>query len=117
MVLADGSIKPVEALRPGERVAALDVAGLDRAVPWRAQYQWLRPWAEAALTPVTGTVGTVKLGTHEGFITINGRLRLTPEHPVLLKRNEEIGFASAEFVQVGDALVRQDLSEEIVETV
>ena len=41
----------------------------------------------------------------------------TPEHPVLLKRNEEIGFASAEFVQVGDSLVRQDLSEELVETV
>ena len=88
VVLADGSIKPVEALQPGDRVAALDVAGLDRDVPWRAQYQWLRPWAEAALPPVTGTVGSVKLGAHDGFVTINGRLRLTPEHPVLLKRNE-----------------------------
>jgi hypothetical protein len=104
------------ALKPGDRVAALDVAGLDRDVPWRAQYQWLRQRAEAVLTPVTGSVASVKVGTHDGFITINGRLRLTPEHPVLLKRGDEVGFVSAEFVLVGDYLVRHDLSEERVET-
>jgi hypothetical protein len=108
---------PIEHLKPGDRVAALDVAGLDRDVPWRAQYQWLRQRAEAVLMPITGSVASVKVGTHDGFITINGRLRLTPEHPVLLRRGDEIGFVSAEFALVGDYLVRHDLSEERVETI
>jgi hypothetical protein len=118
--LASGQTVPIERLKPGERVAALDVEGLDRDVPceWgRAQYQWLRQRAEAVLTPVAGTVASVKVGTHDGFVTINGRLRLTPEHPVLLNRGDEVGFVSAEFVLVGDSLVRHDLSEERIETI
>jgi hypothetical protein len=118
--LASGQTVPIERLKPGDRVAALDVEGLDRDVPceWgRAQYQWLRQRAEAVLTPVAGTVASVKIGTHDGFVTINGRLRLTPEHPVLLRRGDEVGFVSAEFVLIGDYLVRHDLSEERVEKI
>ncbi len=59
----------------------------------------------------------MRLGTHDGFVVISGRVKCTPEHPSLVRRYDQWGFVSAEFVQVGDALFLDGLGEETVATV
>jgi hypothetical protein len=62
-------------------------------------------------------VASVKLGEHTGFVVINRRIKATPEHPFLMRRGDEWGFSSAEFLQKGDYLIGERLAEELVETV
>lgn len=69
------------------------------------------------MSPATGRVGRVRHGLHEGCVVINDRLRLTPEHPVLIRREGQLGFCSAELLRLGDRLVRRDLSLEPVESI
>jgi len=59
----------------------------------------------------------VKLGEHTGFVVINRRIKATPEHPFLMRRGDEWGFSSAEFLKKGDYLIGERLAEELVETV
>jgi uncharacterized membrane protein YgcG len=44
-------------------------------------------------------------------------VRCTPEHPILVRRDDQWGFVSAEFVTVSDALFLDGLGEEVVATV
>jgi hypothetical protein len=67
--------------------------------------------------PTVGRVASVKLGEHTGFVVINRRIKATPEHPFLMRRGDEWGFSSAEFLQKGDYLIGERLAEELVETV
>jgi intein/homing endonuclease len=62
-------------------------------------------------------VASVKLGEHTGFVVINRRIKATPEHPFLMRRGDEWGFSSAEFIKKGDYLIGERLAEELVETV
>jgi hypothetical protein len=67
--------------------------------------------------PTVGRVASVKLGEHTGFVVINRRIKATPEHPFLMRRGDEWGFSSAEFLKKGDYLIGERLAEELVETV
>ncbi|QOJ16297.1 MAG: hypothetical protein HRU76_01215 [Phycisphaeraceae bacterium] len=67
--------------------------------------------------PTVGRVASVKLGEHTGFMVINRRIKATPEHPFLMRRGDEWGFSSAEFLKKGDYLIGERLAEELVETV
>jgi hypothetical protein len=67
--------------------------------------------------PTVGRVASVKLGEHTGFVVINRRIKGTPEHPFLMRRGDEWGFSSAEFLKRGDYLIGERLAEELVETV
>jgi intein/homing endonuclease len=67
--------------------------------------------------PTVGRVASVKLGEHTGFVVINRRIKATPEHPFLMRRGDEWGFSSAEFIKKGDYLIGERLAEELVETV
>lgn len=53
----------------------------------------------------------------DGFVVLNGRVKCTPEHPILVRRDDQWGFVSAEFIEVGDALFLEGLGEELVATV
>ena len=59
----------------------------------------------------------MRLGTHDGFVVLNCRVKCPPEHPVLVRRDDQWGFVSAEFVEVGDALFLDGLGEEPVASV
>jgi hypothetical protein len=67
-------------------------------------YGWLSTWGLDGVVRRAQPVGQVRLGTHDGFVVINGRVKCTPEHPILVRRDDQWGFVSAEFVEVGDAL-------------
>ena len=67
--------------------------------------------------PTVARVASVRLGEHHGFVVINRRLKATPEHPFMIRRGDEWGFASAEFVQPGDYLIDERMDDELVESV
>ena len=115
--MADGRRVPIETLQPGDVVASLQVPGLVVDVDYKAQYDWLSTWGLDGVVRRAQPVGSVRLGTHSGFVVLNGRVKCTAEHPILVRREDQWGFVSAEFVQVGDALFLDGFDEEIVATV
>jgi len=115
--MADGRRVPIEALQPGDVVASIQIPGLVVDVDYRAQYDWLSTWGLDGVVRRAQPVGSVRLGTHDGFVVLNGRVNCTPEHPILVRRDDQWGFVSAEFVEVGDALFLDGLGEDIVATV
>ena len=115
--MADGRRVPIETLQPGDVVASLQVPGLVVDVDYKAQYDWVSTWGLDGAVRRAQPVGSVRLGTHDGFVVLNGRVKCTPEHPLFVRRDDQWGFVSAEFVQVGDALFLDGLGEEIVATV
>jgi len=115
--MADGRRVPIEALQPGDMIASLQIPGLIVDVDYRAQYDWLSTWGLDGVVRRAQPVGQVRLGTHDGFVVLNGRVKCTAEHPILIRREDHWGFVSAEFVQVGDAIFLDGLGEEIVATV
>lgn len=114
--LADGRHVPIERLQPGDEVASLDVPGLARDADWQAQYQW-RVTSAAAPRPCASRIARVRRGTHDGFYLINSRVKVTFEHPFLIRRGGETGFCSAELLRVGDRLVRHDLADEPIASI
>ncbi len=86
-------------------------------MPYKAQYQWLSHWGMRGTKPTVARVQSVKLGEHHGFIVINRRVKATPEHPFLVRRGDEWGFVSSEFIKKGDYLIGERLAEELVESV
>ena len=114
--LADGQTRAIEDLRSGDEIASLEIAGLERDVPQHAQYDWLSTTLGGA-TPTTATVGSVRIGTHDGVVVLNGRVRATHEHPFLIRRAGEVGFCSAEFIREGDELLNFKLDAERVDTI
>jgi hypothetical protein len=115
--LEDGRLTPIENLKPGDRVASIQVPGLEVDVPYRAQYNWLSHHGLHGATPIAARVASIRLGEHHGFMVINRRLKATPEHPFMIRRGDEWGFASAEFIQPGDFLIDEQMNEEEVESV
>lgn len=114
--MADGRRVPIEQVRPGDKVRSLVLPGLRADDATQTQYEWLSTWGLDGASPRTARVSQVRLGEHDGFIVLNGRIKATAEHPFLVRRGDEWGFVSAELVEIGDALVRPDLSEEPVAT-
>jgi len=103
--MADGRRVPIESLRPGDAVRSLLVPGLETDVPFRAQYEWLSSWGLEGATVRDARVAEIRIGEHDGFYVINGRIKATFEHPFLVRRDEEWGFCSAEMLAVGDYLI------------
>lgn len=86
-------------------------------MPYKAQYRWLSHWGMRGTKPTVARVRSVKLGEHHGFVVINRRIKATPEHPFLVRRGDEWGFVSAEFIKKGDYLIGERLAEELVQSV
>jgi hypothetical protein len=84
VTMADGRRVPIELLTPGDMVASLVVPGLKTDVPFRAQYEWMSTWGIGGATVRDARVAEIRIGEHDGFSAINGRIKATFEHPFLL---------------------------------
>ena len=73
-------------------------------VDYRAQYDWLSTWGLDGVVRRAQPVCQARLGTHDGVVVLNGRVKCPAEHPILIRRDDQWGFVSAEFIEVGDAL-------------
>lgn len=91
--------------------------GLEVDVPYRAQYNWFSHHGVHGATPVAARVASIRLGEHHGFMVINRRRKATPEHPFMIGRGDEWGFASAEFIQPDDYLIDEQMNEEEITSV
>ena len=91
---------------------SLAIPGLEPDAEWQAQYDWRSESGLDDAQPTPAPVGQITLGTHDGFYVINRRIKLTFEHPMLIRRGDEWGFCSAELLQIGDQLIDADLNEE-----
>jgi uncharacterized membrane protein YgcG len=81
------------------------VPGLETDVDYRAQYAWLSSHGLDGCTSRNVRIDHVKKGEHDGHYLINGRIRATFEHPFLVRRGDQWGFASAHLLEIGDRLV------------
>jgi len=115
--LEDGRRVPIERLKPGDRIASLVVPGLDTDIDNAAHFSWLSHAGTNGLSPRSAAISRVTLGEHDGFYLINERIKATFEHPFLVRRGDEIGFCSSELLRVGDHLIREDLTEELIESI
>lgn len=91
---------------------SLSIPGLEPDADWQAQYDWRSESGLDGTQSTPAPVGQITLGTHDGFYVINRRLKLTFEHPMLIRRADEWGFCSAELLSIGDRLIDADLNEE-----
>ena len=96
---------------------SLAVPGLEVDVPFRAQYDWQSTEGLDDARIRQAEVSQVRLGEHDGFFVINGRIKVTFEHPFLVRRGDQWGFCSADLLRVGDMLVTPDLAEEPINTI
>lgn len=99
---------------------SVSLPGLRTDEPERVQYEWLSTWGLEGATVRDARVAEIRIGEHDGFYVINGRVKATFEHPFLVRRDEEWGFCSAEMLAIGDALitlVEGELDEERIESI
>jgi hypothetical protein len=90
--MADGSFRPIEEIRPGDRVRS-----------------WHLQWGVLA----EGCVERVLTGAADSQIRLNGRLAASPAHRILSTR----GYLRFDEVEPGDLLLRSSGSPEPVSTV
>ena len=90
--MADGSTRPIEEVRPGDQVRTYD---------------------ERTRRFAAGRVATVMTGSSAMHLVINGTLRLTDKHPLLVNGD----WVEAGQVSVGDRLFRSDGTAEIVRSI
>jgi len=96
---------------------SLSIPGLEPDADWQAQYDWRSESGLNGSRITPSPVGQITLGTHDDFYVINRRLKLTFEHPMLIRRADEWGFCAAEQLQIGDQLIEADLNEEPITTI
>lgn len=108
---------PIESLAPGDRLLSLAIPGLTPDADWQAQYDWRSETGLDGTRTTAAPVGQVTLGTHNGFFVVNRRLKVTFEHPMLVRRGDEWGFCAAELLRIGDRLVHADASEEAIDSI
>lgn len=112
ILMANGTYKPVKHLRSGDRVKSIDLPGLSRD---EDDPQVYLQWSTDSLDGATEGSSIVKSNVGVSFpyhYSINGGfLKLTFEHPLLIKRQGLYMFVRTQNVVLGDVLIRQDMEE------
>jgi hypothetical protein len=98
-------------------VASLRIPDLVPDADYNAQYAWLTSQGLSACERTAVAIDRVRKGEHDGCYVINDRIHATFEHPFLVRRCNEWGFASANLLEIGDLLVLPDLGEERVRSI
>jgi hypothetical protein len=101
ILMADGSQKAVENIQVGDLVTSVALTGLDSANEngWQTyQTSFFGP------SPNTASVIGVLNSQFNAYYVINNKLRITFEHPVLIKRGQQYQFSRAENLVIGDEL-------------
>jgi hypothetical protein len=98
--MADGTQKPIEDVVVGDRVVSFNIEGLGAQEDWTEWYTHYRVFGEKTVSTVTAN----RLRSNGNHYSINNTLKITNEHPVLIKRDNNIAFRYIEEVIVGDKL-------------
>jgi len=106
ITLANGTQRQIKDLRPGDRVASYQIAGLDpnNELAWKT-------WKAASLSMVASpaTVKEVFKQTFDGYFQLLG-LKVTYEHPLLTRRNGIWEFRQVQDIKKGDAIWKNGIA-------
>jgi hypothetical protein len=101
ILMADGNQKSVENIQVGDLVTSVALAGLDSS----NENGWLTYQTSFfGPSPNTASVIGVLNSQFNAYYVINSKLRITFEHPVLIKRGQQYQFSRAEDLVIGDEL-------------
>ncbi len=103
--MADGTQKPIEDVEVGDSVISFNIEGLGTQEEWTEWHTDYRIFGEKSISTVTAN----RLSTNGNHYSINGTLKITNEHPVLIKRDNTISFRYIEEVIVGDKLYNSNM--------
>ena len=110
--MADGTQKPIEDVVVGDRVVSFNIEGLGAQEDWTEWYTHYRVFGEKTVSTVTAN----RLRSNGNHYSINNTLKITNEHPVLIKRDNTISFRYIEEVVVGDKLFNFNMELINIET-
>ena len=122
LTLANGETKAVENIVLGDTLLSLDITGLgDDGVIFK---QFDVATADYSDSYTNAVVSNITVDSYGSYYSINnGSLKLTHEHPVLIKtKDERVVFKNISNVIVGDSMLSQDnewisvISNELINT-
>ena len=103
--MADGSNKLIEDLVLGDVLSSLSIEGLDKNI----ENNWLEFSAETfSYTNSSARIVNLIHGSYSNYYIINNSIRITYEHPVFIKRDNEYKFCKVHNLLVGDLLFNTD---------
>lgn len=104
--MADGTFKPIEDVVAGEEVVSYNIESLSlEEEAWIGWYARYRIFGEKTVS----TVITNTLGRNGAYYLINNNLKITNEHPMLMKKGDTITWESMMHLRVGHSIFTSDL--------
>jgi hypothetical protein len=114
--MGDGFMcKSIENLEIGDVVMSLSITGLDKDI----EKNWETfTTNDLQYSKSTSVVTRLNHGSYSWYYSINnGLLKITYEHPVLVKRNNEVSFVQVKNLIEGDLLLNNNDEFIVIETI
>ena len=111
---ADGSWINIEQLQPGDELVSVILPGLPEN---EEGWDWLDNWSMKNLENIektTTVVLTVNRRSYWKYYIINGTIKVTFEHRVLVKQGGIWRFNQIEYVNIGDSILDENLNEIVI---
>lgn len=111
---ADGSWINIEQLQPGDELVSVILPGLPEN---EEGWDWLDNWSMKNLENIektTTVVLTVNRRSYWKYYIINGTIKVTLEHRVLVKQGGVWRFNEIEYVNIGDSILDENLNEIVI---
>jgi hypothetical protein len=115
ILMSDNSTKLIENLEIGDNVMSLSITGLDKDIEqnWETFVTNNLEYSKSA-----SVVNRLIHGSYTWYYSINnGLLRVTYEHPILVKRNNEVIFLQVKNLIEGDYLLNNNDEFILIETI
>ena len=112
--MSDGTYKNVEDLVIGDELLSISIPSLLDL----DSTDYLETWSDDNIDDSlmsTTTVSNITASTYYKYYTINNKLNITYEHPILVKRENIWSFQNAENVIIGDIIINSNKELETVE--
>lgn len=104
--MADNTFKPIEDVIAGDEVVSYNIEGLSlEEEAWTDWYARYRVFGEKTVS----TVVTNTLGRNGTYFLINNDLKITNEHPMLMKKGDTITWERMDSLRVGNSIFNSDL--------
>lgn len=104
--MSGGTFKPIEDVAVGDEVVSYNIETLsyeeDAWIDWYARY---RIFGEKTVSTVISNT----LGRNGTYYLINNNLKITNEHPMLMKKGDTITWERMDSLKVGNSIFNSDL--------
>ena len=104
--MSDGTFKPIEDIVVGDEVVSYNINSLSlEEEAWIGWYARYRIFGEKTVSTVVAN----RLGRNGAYYLINNNLKITNEHPMLMKKGDTITWESMKHLRVGHSIFNSDL--------